>query len=108
MTTRSSFGDQPLGSRKSAPAFGFGSSSRDVAQKCFVSQEHTIKSHAGRGSPGPAVYLLPPSVGGKQPNGRMADPPSWGFGSASRFRSIKSAPMSPAPGHVRQGTAAIE
>ena len=108
MTTRSSFGDQPLGSRKSAPAFGFGSSSRDVAQKCFVSQEHTIKSHAGRGSPGPAVYLLPPSVGGKQPNGRMADPPSWGFGSASRFRSIKSAPMSPAPGHVRQSTAAIE
>ena len=98
MTTRSTFGDQPLSVKKSSPAFGFGKSSRDVAQKVFVSQEHTIKSHAGRGSPGPAVYMMPPSVGGKQPDGRKVDPPVWGFGTANRFRPM-SAPVVPAPGH---------
>lgn len=46
---------------------------------------------AGKGSPGPALYTLPPSVGGKQPDGRKSDPPSWGFGTAQRFRP-KSAP----------------
>jgi len=93
-TTRSTFGDQPVSYRKSAPSYGFGAATRDTAQKCFVSQEHTIKSHAGRSSPGPAVYLLPPSVGGKQPDGRKADPPVWGFGTAQRFRP-KSAPVKP-------------
>ena len=88
-TTLSTFGDQPLSVKKSAPSFGFGKSSRDVAQKVFVSQDHTLKSHQGRGSPGPAVYQLPASVGGKQPDGRKADPPVWGFGTALRFRTRK-------------------
>lgn len=85
-TTRTTFGDQPEGRKKSAPSFSFGTSSREQAGKVFVSQEHTALATAGKHSPGPAVYLLPASVGGKQPDGRRKDPPSWGFGTAQRFR----------------------
>jgi len=99
MTTRSTFGDQPLSVKKSAPAFGFGSSSRDTAAKVFVSQQHTIKSHQGRGSPGPATILLPASVGGKQPDGRKHDPPVWTFGTGKARGRPGSAPIIPAPGH---------
>lgn len=97
-TTRSMLGEQPSSVKKSAPAFGFGSASREQVNKCFVSQEHTLIATGGMHSPGPAVYLLPPSVGGKQPDGRKPDPPTWGFGTAQRFRP-KSAPLKP-DGHA--------
>ena len=32
-----------------------------------------------------AIYHLKPSVGGKQPDGRKADPPVWKFAKANRF-----------------------
>jgi hypothetical protein len=35
-------------------------------------------------------------VGGKQPDGRKKDPPVWGFGTASRFRSMSN-PQVPGP-----------
>lgn len=92
--SRSMLGDQPSSSKKSAPMYGFGTSSRATAAKVFVSQEHTALATAGLHSPGPAVYLLPSSVGGKQPDGRKADPPVWGFGTSQRFRP-KSAPIAP-------------
>lgn len=98
MTTRSTLGDQPMSTKKSAPCYGFGSSTREQAGKVFVSQEHTALATAGTQSPGPATYLLPPSVGGKQPDGRKADPPVWGFGTSQRFRP-KSAPVKP-DGHA--------
>ena len=112
MTTRSMLGDQPL--KASAPKFSFGSSTRDQAGKVFVSQEHTALATAGKGSPGPAVYTLPPSVGGKQPDGRRADPPSWGFGTAQRFRP-RTAPVkpdghagnNPGPGHYSAPPASV-
>ena len=65
-TTLTTFGAQPSSIKKSAPAYGFGAATRSVAQKVFVSQAHTIKIAAGTGSPGPAQYTLPPSVGGHQ------------------------------------------
>ena len=95
MTTRSMLGQQPL--KKSAPAYGFGAASRETASKVFVSQEMTALATAGKASPA-KFYLLPPSVGGTQPDGRRANPPSWGFGSANRFRPM-SAPAVPGPGH---------
>jgi hypothetical protein len=112
MTTRSMLGDQPL--KASAPKFSFGSSTRDQAGKVFVSQEHTALATAGKGSPGPAVYTLPPSVGGKQPDGRRADPPAWGFGTAQRFRP-RTAPVkpdghagnNPGPGHYSAPPASV-
>ena len=39
---------------------------------------------AGKESQGPAAYTLPPSVGGKQPDGRKPDPPVWGFAKSPR------------------------
>ena len=50
-TTRTTFGDQPLGGRKSAPAFGFGAATREQANKVFVSQEHTLIATGGMASP---------------------------------------------------------
>ena len=87
-------GEQPSSTKHSAPAFGFGKSTRATAAKVFVSQEHTALATAGLHSPGPAVYLLPASVGGKQPDGRKADPPVWGFGTNQRFRP-RTAPIKP-------------
>ena len=106
MTTYSTFGNQALSAKKSAPSAGFGTASREQAQKLFLTQKHMELACAGRGSPGPAVYTLPPSVGGKQPDGRRADPPMYGFGTASRFRPM-SAPNIPAPGHYSTPPASV-
>ena len=56
-----------------------------------VSQEHTSLAMAGKTSLGPAAYKLPPSVGGKQPDGRKANPPVWKFGTA-RARLLSNPP----------------
>lgn len=76
---------QGLDVRVAAPAYGFGAATRDTVNKLFISQEHTLIATGGSHSPGP-VYTLPPSVGGNQPDGRKRDAPSFGFGTASRFR----------------------
>ena len=81
---------QAISIKKAAPMYGFGSATREQANKVFVSQEHTLIALGGSDSPGPAGYILPPSVGGKQPNGKMADPPVWAFGTANRFQIGKS------------------
>ena len=60
----STFGAQKSSSRRTAPAFGFGAATREVANKVFVSQEHTSLATAGMHSPGPAKYVKPPSIGG--------------------------------------------
>lgn len=98
-TTRSTFGSQPLGRYKSAPSAGFGTSSRETAGKVFLSQKHMALACAGKNSPGPAMYQLPSSVGGKQPDGRRKDPPMWSFGGARRFKSHGPAPAKP-DGHA--------
>ena len=84
---------QGLKVARSAPAFGFGAGSRDQFSKLFVSQEHTLSNTYGRQSPGPATYVLPASVGGKQPDGRKPDPPVWRFAKNDRFNYGKSDPV---------------
>ena len=79
------YSKQSLYVKPQAPKYGFGSASRDQVNKLFISQQHTLTIMAGKGSPGPAQYVLPPSVGGKQPDGRKPDPPVWGMGGAERF-----------------------
>lgn len=64
--------------RRSAPSFGFGTASRQQAQKLSASPTVLL----GTESPGPK-YALAPSVGGKQPD--KSSPPVWGFNKASRF-----------------------
>ncbi len=77
---------QALNLKKTQPDYGFGSATREQVSKLFVSQEHTALATAGTHSPGPALYHLPPSVGGKQPDGRKRDPPVWRFGTTPRFQ----------------------
>jgi len=50
---------QSLGVRKASPAYGFGAASRAVANKLFVSQQHTLTLMHGTESPGPSRYSLP-------------------------------------------------
>ena len=61
----------------------FGAASRDVANKVFVSQEHTLTIRAGSQSPGP-MYMLPKSVGGKHPSGRVSNAPSYHLSGRAR------------------------
>jgi len=97
----STFGSNVSSRRRTAPAFGFGAATREVANKVFVSQEHTALATAGMHSPGPATYLLPPSVGGKQPDGRRPDPPSYGMGTSERFMTERKSDRTPGPGAYR-------
>ena len=97
-------GTQPDGARANAPSWGFGSATRDGVKKVFVSQKHTLTVLHGSHSPGPAKYLLPPSVGGKQPDGRKPDPPSYGFSSAAR---TPVEPGNDGPGFVYKITPAV-
>ena len=95
---KSTFGPQSYSQRSTLPAYGFGDSTREDARKVFVSSEHTLLATYGRNSPGPATYLLPASVGGRQPDARKHDPPSWAFSKAQRFKILGPDPGDdPAP-----------
>ena len=64
MISNKGYSKQSIAVKKQAPRYGFGSATRDQANKLFVSQEHTILATGGKDSPGPAQYILPASVGG--------------------------------------------
>jgi hypothetical protein len=98
MNLSSTFGGQKSSSRRTAPSFGFGAATREVANKVFVSQEHTALATAGMHSPGPAKYDMPPSIGGTQPEGRKASAPSYGFSKGARFMTEREADRTPGPG----------
>ena len=88
MGSRSAFGSQKLSRTTSAPSVGFGTATREDASK-------GMERPPGEESPGP-LYLLPASVGGKQPDGRKKDPPTWRFGTGERF-SMGGSDAPPAP-----------
>ena len=92
----STFGAQKSSSRRTAPAFGFGAATREVANKVFVSQEHTSLATAGMHSPGPAKYVKPPSIGGTQADRKSA--PSYGFSKGARFMTERESDRTPGPG----------
>lgn len=91
--SRTSFGRQRLSTSASEPACTFAISTREVQQRRYEGPEVAT---VGAESPGPNIYTLPASVGGKQPDGRKRDPPVWRFGTDTRFRPA-SAPNEPAP-----------
>ena len=105
--TKSTFGPQFSTRRRTAPSYGFGTSTRAQANKLFVSQEHTQLATAGSHSPGPgAGYRLHPAVGGAQPDGRRANAPRYSMTTAERFPGQKKVDISPGPGaHAVQSTA---
>jgi len=85
MSSPRGYTQQSLANRNRSPAYGFGASTRAVANKLFISQGHTLSIMYGKDSPGPAGYNLPPSVGGKQPDGRKPDPPVWDIRGGGRY-----------------------
>jgi len=92
---------QSLDVRHVAPSYSFGAASRAVANKVFVSQQHTLTIAHGTLSPGPAHYTQKPAIGGKQPDGRKSDPPNWVIGSGPRFLYCGKLDRKPGPGDHR-------
>ena len=67
-------GPQVNSRKKSAPNYGFGSSTREHQAKVFISQEHASLAPGEACSPGP-IYNDIPAIG-PQVNGAMASAPS--------------------------------
>ena len=92
------FGDQVYSKRRSAPRFGFGSSTRAQASKVFMSPEHAKLAPGFSDAPGPSAYTLRAAVG-TQFDGSKASAPQWAFGSSERFSgNTKPADQNPGPG----------
>ena len=92
---RSTFGVQPLSSRASSPAFGFGSSSRTQAGKIYAGAEHA-KTSSTPFSPGPCYELG--SSCGRQFSTSASSPAMWQFGTAQRFSRRTGKGRMPGPG----------
>jgi len=100
MNTRSMLGPQVVSKRRSAPKFGFGSSTRNQASKVFLSPEHArLAGPANAESqPGPSAYTLRAAVG-TQADARKSSAPQWVFGSSERFGyGGKNEVANPGPG----------
>ena len=76
------FGAQAISNRRTAPAHGFGSSTRNHANKIFMGAEHAKTSSASC-TPGPC-YEVAGACGNQQDSGKLS-PPQWCFGTAERF-----------------------
>ena len=88
------FGAQELSNRRTAPAHGFGSSTRNHAAKVFMGSEHA-KTASASCTPGPS-YEVAGACGNQQDSGKVS-PPQWCFGTADRF-SGSPRKRSPGPG----------
>eukprot|EP00322_Chrysochromulina_rotalis_P008980 CAMPEP_0115864728 /NCGR_PEP_ID=MMETSP0287-20121206/19350_1 /TAXON_ID=412157 /ORGANISM="Chrysochromulina rotalis, Strain UIO044" /LENGTH=91 /DNA_ID=CAMNT_0003319207 /DNA_START=112 /DNA_END=387 /DNA_ORIENTATION=- len=86
--------------RTSMPSQKFPVSTREVAAKKFLSNEHVKKDNPSI-SPGPAKYDQKPVATGPQASTRIRNSPSYGFGTADRFNNARNAAhsaASPGPG----------
>ena len=81
--TRTMLGPQVNSTKRSPPAYGFGSGTREQQAKVFVSQEHAALQGTSA-SPGPAVYTQRASVG-PQVSGALESSPLWTFGTEDRW-----------------------
>jgi len=88
---------QPESKTRTMPAYGFGSSSREDMSKVFISEEMDKVRQFGRGSPGPASFMLNPAVGKQVLSGKEQQP-LWVMGTAKRFGKDLTGWV-PAPGH---------
>jgi len=94
MQRKSMFGTQELSSRRTAPAHGFGSSTRNHASKVFMGPEHA-KTSSISCTPGPC-YEAAGACGDQHDSGKTS-PPQWCFGTADRF-STGPRKRTPGPG----------
>ena len=94
---RPAVGPQSNGRLASAPLYSFGASSREVANKVFISHEHG-KVTGGRDAPGPGNYAVPSLTGKPVVAGLQRSGAKWGFGTSQRF-SDTFKERAPGPGH---------
>lgn len=80
----SSIGKQGDSTKQTAEQAGFGSSTRAMKEKVFLSEEHA-KTNFGECSPGPAVYNMKNACG-KQADSKRETAASWVFSSEERFK----------------------
>ena len=92
MNTKSMFGAQAPSHRRSAPAHGFGGSTRNHAAKLFMGSQLSSNISC---TPGPC-YEIDGACGNQADSGKTS-PPQWQFGTESRMRSRQAA-RSPGPG----------
>jgi hypothetical protein len=98
----SMFGSQAVSDRTSSGAFGFGTSTREILTKTYISPAH-LKECYGRNSPSPDKYTLQSSLGRQVLDSKMSYP-SRSFGLEDRFdadRRDQRAAQTPGPGSYR-------
>ena len=94
--TRSTCGVQVRSTYVSNPSFGFGTASRETAQKRFISDEHKSKEQP-TWTPGPGSYQHRVTTG-KQSSSFQKSAPKYGFGTAERFSKIETKRAAAVPG----------
>lgn len=97
---KSSCGNQVKSTVASNPSYGFGTATREIASKKFISNEHTNKEVV-HWTPGPGAYTHVVATG-KQPVSTMKQTEAWGFGTEKRFsiqeRESRRTQAVPGPG----------
>ena len=101
--SKTTFGKQVRGNWRSSPEYGFGSCTRDMQDKVFVSSEHARLVGGGVESPGVGAYSHHPSVG-KQVDGAKASSPLFSFGTGAQYMA-NSKDNAPGPGAYNQDDA---
>lgn len=93
--TRSTLGPQAY--RRQSPSYGFGTSNRSHVSRMYVSAELAAKSMSTE-TPGPGAYShsVSPLIRGRQSISSHTSPPSFGFGTAARFKEKRDS--TPGPG----------
>lgn len=95
---KSMFGTQPLSSRRSSAAYGFGSSTRGHANRLYFGESHA-KTSVESVTPGPC-YNIQGSSGRQADSGRQSMP-HWKFSTTDRLKASPDArerQNSPGPG----------
>ena len=92
--SKSMFGAQPSSGRHSAPAYGFGSGTRNHVSKLFAGSE-MAKTSSISITPGPCYETID-AVGAQADSGKNSYP-QWQFGTAERFGAGPRG-RSPGPG----------
>jgi len=93
----SSCGRQVKSTENSAPFYGFGTATREIQSKRFVSNEHVIKDYAPKQIPGPGTYNQRVATG-KQAQSTVPTVSSWKFGSQKRFDTVTKDRITATPG----------
>ena len=96
--TKSSCGNQANSTRTSNPSVGFGTSTRTVRSKLFLSNEHVKKANNTEAYPAPCAYNVKSVATGKQASSKVKTTPSYGFGSSVRFDKVKDNRTASVPG----------